>query len=157
MGWEAGCDCRTSEMAGSVISDIYTAFQSTLYTWSLTQTPVPTISDENNNFEPTGNVLYLDTMMLWIPTHQATLGDTGYDLSRGIYQVSIKSPPNMGRSLAMQMANQLKTLFLRGSTLAYGATGDIRLQSVSVAPGVGEQDWYRVPVSVRWFAMTPNV
>lgn len=112
---------------------------------------VPPIAWENKNYDQDATTLYLRPTMLPNETIQASLGDSGKDLYEGMFQVDVFVPDGQGRS---DWPDKIADAFKRGTVLTRNGI-DVRIQGVSIAPALKEDNFYQVPVEIRWQAFTP--
>lgn len=85
---------------------------------------------------------------------QASLGTSGYNRERGIYQVDCYYPAGDGRATAQNMAEAIAAHFKRGTDL--GTTFKVRILSSAVLGMREEPDRISFPVSIEWYADTAN-
>lgn len=115
-------------------------------------TPVMPTAWPNVAFTP-GTTAYLKVDHLPAPSVRRSIGADGQNVYTGIYQVVVNYPPNQGPGLAESRADAVANWFPIGST--YTANGvTVRIAAVSCAPAKSEPDWYRVPVSITYEAVT---
>jgi hypothetical protein len=113
-------------------------------------TSVPPIAWENIDFTPSAATLYLRPTMIASPTEQASLGDNGKDITEGIYQVDVFIPDSVGRSVWPDL---IADRFKRGTVLTQNDVS-IRIRSASILIGLKDENFYVVPVSIRWQTFT---
>jgi hypothetical protein len=115
----------------------------------------PPIVYENVQYDPVVGTLFLDVALLPAQTeHPTVTGVVGQELAleQGIYQVTVVAPVNQGPGAAATKAEAVRALFPRGLSLTSGGV-QVRVSGrPSVAPALVDADWYRVPVSVPYFA-----
>lgn len=111
----------------------------------------PPISWENRNYTPDSKVLYLRATSLQGETVQACLGDSGEDMHDGIFQVDVFIPDNKGRTA---WADAIADHFKRGTVLTRNGV-NVRIRSTSISPGIKDNHFYIVPVSIVYQAFTP--
>lgn len=114
------------------------------------------IAWENSPFTPQVGIPWIKAGLLPGPVVQADMApDGGRDRHQGIYQVSLFYPAGQGSGPARRMADQVTAGFKRGTVLSQAGL-NIRIQRAWRAPALSEPEWFQVPVSVQWFAYTPN-
>lgn len=94
----------------------------------------------------------------WLAIHNlrgqslpVTLGDRGEDNHPGVLQVDVNVAAGKGAGVALEYCDALASGFPAGTRLAYNG-GEVVVSSVSVGSGVSEGGFYRIPVSVTYFA-----
>ena len=120
-----------------------------------TLSPSMPIVHENEAYTPTLGTAFLDTYILPAETENPTVaGAIGQELAleQGIFQVVVVVPVNEGPGNAATKAEAIRALFRRGLSLTVGSV-QVKIGSTpSVASALVDSDWYRVPVSVPYFA-----
>lgn len=101
-----------------------------------------------------------DSDTLWLQVHNlragsepVTLGDKGEDDHRGVLQIDINAPKGKGSAEALQKADELAGLFTAGKSLLYNAQ-EVRVIRATVSPGVYVGNFYRLVLSVFYYART---
>jgi hypothetical protein len=86
---------------------------------------------------------------------QSTLGTNGLNRLDGILQIDIHTEIGEGRSIVAPILKELKTIYKRGTTLT---NGDISVECKSVweSTSYESDNWYVIPVNIRWYAYTGN-
>lgn len=126
-------------------TDIAAAFRNRL----ISLPSAPPIAHENDRYQPSG-ILYLSYFILPAETLQATLGDTGKDITEGIFQVNTHIPHGQGHST---WPDAIADHFKRGTILTRNSV-NLRIQAVSIAQGVRVGNYFNVPVDIRWQTFT---
>lgn len=108
------------------------------------------ISWENTKFNPDAEDTYIKQDMLFGETVQACVGDDGKDLTNGIYQLSVYRP--LGGGLTV-IPDKIADHFKRGTVLTKN-TVSVRIVSASISVGFSDENFYIIPVSIRWQAFT---
>ena len=117
-------------------------------------TPAPPIAWPNVGFTP-GTVAYLKVSHLPAPSVRRSIGADGQNVYTGIYQVIVNAPAGQGPGAAETMADAIANWFPIGST--YTSSGvTVRIAAVSCLPPTSEPDWYRVPVSITYEAVSTS-
>ena len=108
------------------------------------------------SYTPSPGIPFLAVHNLFLPTHQATLGEGGGEnLVSGIYQIDAHVPEGAGWSGLMQKADQVIDYFKRGTSLTYGGV-TVRITKATPEISIREGGWFRLPVSIYWEAFTLN-
>ena len=108
------------------------------------------IAWENTNYKADADTEFLRSTFIPSDTSQYTLGDTGKDVTRGLYQVDVFAPAQMGRTTK---PDSIADHFKRGTILTKNATR-VRIRSVSVGRGTLDGAWYIVPVTMNFETIT---
>lgn len=104
----------------------------------------------NVPYEPVSGTTYLRPTFLPAETIQASMGDSGKDLTVGLYQVDVFSDAGSGRS---SIPDAIANHFKRGTNLTYNGI-TLRVQSVSILPAVIDGSWQQTPVSISFYIFT---
>jgi len=117
----------------------------------LRSTPgIPQVAMTNYNLKNfDANEGYVKEFFLPAETVKACMGNLGKDLYNGIYQVSVYIPDNTGPSIIPdEIANHFYGLTLTND--------DANVDILSISQGAGQNDnnFYVVPVSIRWRSFT---
>ena len=128
------------------------AIESRLATWAAARVPALPVNWENVAFaEPTG--AYLRAFLLPANTTGPDLAGAGRTY-RGVYQVSVACPINMGPGAAEAIADEIAALFPLNTRLTVtGLTLQI-VTPVTAAQGAQDADRFTVPVSFTYRADT---
>lgn len=96
----------------------------------------------------------------WIALHNlraeslpATLGNQGEDNHPGLFQIDINTPKNKGSGQSLQIADTILGSFTSGNTLIYNAQ-EVKISSTSLSPGRYIGGFYRVSVTITYYART---
>lgn len=133
----------------SVFFDISAALDYQLNTMS----SLPPVAWENKKYTPTQGTLFLRPVVLSGSTTTATLGDSGEDLSQGIYQVDVIAPASKGKNAAIVMADNIANHFKRGTVLTYNSRV-VRVVNVQRRPAIIDGGWYQIPVEIIYKSYT---
>lgn len=133
----------------SVFLDISAALDGRLNT----MTSVPPVAWDNDTYEPTIGTLYLRPTNIPGDTLQSTLGDTGQDVTNGIYQVDVFAPLGEGKNEATVMADLVADRFKRGTDMVYNSR-TVTVRSVSRQAANTSGGWYQIPVVIVYRAFT---
>jgi len=130
----------------------YSIIQELLDTQLATVTGLPTLNIENTRIEPKTNVPYSRSTLL--PT-EATARTTLTDEFQGLYQVDLFYPQSKGFTDAAGTADLVIAAFQRGLELV---EGDVRVHVRMAWREVAQpfQQFYNVPVVVRWSCLLPR-
>lgn len=110
---------------------------------------------DNEDFAPTTGTPYCIPALLPARTVQADLGSSGRNRHTGIYQVTLVYPKGESRVGVHTKATALMAAFKRGTQLTSGGV-TVVLEPPFMGPAFHEGDWYRVPISVPYFAYIDN-
>jgi len=110
----------------------------------------PSIAYENNDFDEQSGTEYLRATWLPAESAQASLGDTGKDRHDGLYQVDVFTPKDEGSST---FVDAIADHFKRGTILTQNLV-NLRIVSVSVETARTEDNFYQVPVTIRYQTFT---
>jgi hypothetical protein len=133
----------------TVIYDIQAALDTKLATLS----PSTPTAWENKTYTPTKGTLWIRPTNLPGDTEQAGLGDSGEDMTIGVYQVDVFAPAGKGRKVAQQKADAIANLFKRGTDLTYNSR-TVRINSVSSGAARNDDGWYHLPVIISYYSFT---
>ncbi len=103
----------------------------------------------NRAYTPIQGTLFLQPDNLPGPVRQAGLGNSGYDVHNGVYQVRIYGDAGKGPGEVEAKADAVADHFARGTDLTYNGV-DVRLGNVSRNAGIIEDDRYVVAVSINY-------
>lgn len=82
-----------------------------------------------------------------------TLGDKGRDNHPGFLQIDLNYPRNKGDGPLLQKADELLSFFTAGKAFTYNAQ-KVTVRSTSLSPGRNVGGFYRVSVTVVYYART---
>lgn len=108
----------------------------------------------NQGYTPVHGTPYLRPTLLPARIEQASLGSTGYNRERGIYQIDCFYPVATGRKAGMTKAEALAVVFKRGTVIS-GTGFSIRIVNAYVGAMRQEPNWAVFPVIVEYLADTP--
>lgn len=106
---------------------------------------VPPVSWPNGEFDPSGASMWLDVDHLPRETDAPFLGDTSDQDYGGIYQITVVVALDTYETQALEMASRIMAHFPRGLDV-----GPARVRKSSIAPGLRDGSYWRVPVSI-WY------
>lgn len=118
----------------------------------VTLVPKESINFINTVYTPTGET-FLQDMVFNAEPRQASLGTYGQFRFDGIFEVDIYSQVNLGRSVVNDIVKEILELFEPGTTLT---NDEISVQCKAVWESTQDlqDNWYIVPINVRYFAYT---
>lgn len=136
----------------SINDDIATA----LDTWLLTVTGLPSaVAFDNYNFAPTkGQPYVVPTLMPAEPDLLSGEPDLITE-ERGIYQVSLFYPVNVGPAIVRRMADTVANHFKVGTKLMSGGH-TVRIKGSWAGQIMPEPSWVHIPVTVLYDAFVSN-
>lgn len=115
----------------------------------------PPLHSENSTYDPVVGQLYIKAIFLPAEPVPAAIGNQAPSRVFGLYQVTIFAPANAGRGLAYYWADQLTKLFKRGTIITELGT-EVKIVNTWPESPATNQDWYALPVSIRWQSDQPN-
>lgn len=128
----------------------YFKIQSALSTQLLTTVGLPGLAQDNVPYKPVlGQPYVRDTFMPVEPAF-GSLGITGYDQLRGLYQIDVLYPENQGSDVAWQMCDSIIASFPRGLQLATDDVPNLEISHTWTQTPRSIQAYYWIPVMVRW-------
>lgn len=132
---------------------IRAALEGRLKTWAAARVPALRVAFENSLFTPVSGETYLRAYVLPADTTSEDLkGD--HRAFRGVFQVSITAPINVGPGAAAGIADELGALFpVNGRYTVTGVTTQI-ITPASAAGALQVEDRYTVPISIGYRADT---
>ena len=110
-----------------------------------------TVQYENTTVELPDTGLSLEVYIIPGRTSYPTLGINAPADEYGIYQVNVVAPRNVGRGVAIDFAEDIRSHFARGSKLIRDGVA-VRINNVTIGPGITSEDdqKYRIPVSIYY-------
>ena len=127
----------------------YAIIQSLLDTQLQSLSGLPPLQLENTvNIGKTG-VSFSRATLLPAAKSQASVGISGQDLIRGIYQVDLFVPQDTGSASVNALADSVVDHFPRGLALASGEVV-VHINTASRLTGGRMEPFYSVPVQVQW-------
>lgn len=117
----------------------------------LTLPGAPPIAWEDVSYTPTTGQAYLQVNQLRNNPIDHGIAN-GLREDRGILQITVVHPAGGGKVAALSLAHKVASHFPRLLRLS-AADGVISIyKSPSVASGLPDDGWYRVPISISWRA-----
>ncbi len=108
---------------------------------------------DNKEAVPVIGELWLRPTLLPAETVQATLGESGQDMSQGVYQIDVFAPLGEGKNEALAMADKIADHFKRGTDLVYNSR-TVRIKNVSQAASVKNEGWFQIPINIVYMTHT---
>lgn len=129
------------------------AIESRLGTWAAARSPALRVAWENVAFTPAGGETYLRAFLLPATTTSDTLaGD--HRAFRGVYQVTVCAPINIGPASVEAIRDELDALFPMNLRITSGALTLQVVSPASAGPAIQEDAYFALPVSFRYRADT---
>lgn len=116
-----------------------------------TMTPAMATAWENQDFSPTPGTPYQEAHLIPAFPDNSTMGD-GHYRERGILQVSLKYPVNVGTATPMARAKLIRDTFFRGASFTSGGVTTRIGTTPVIGRGMVVNDRWVLPVSVSYFA-----
>lgn len=113
--------------------------------------PSIAIAYEGVKFTAPNNAMYLRTQFQIQPPDDPTIGDTYYR-ERITFQVFVADVLNGGTANALSKADEIRTLFSKGTTVQEAGTNIYVLNTPQIAGAIGTNDRLVVPVLINLVA-----
>ena len=115
--------------------------------------PAIALAWENAPYTPVAGTPYARIFLLPTEPENPTFGagDT-FRRERGLFQISLFYPLQVGPADAAARAELIRTSFPRGASFTSGGVTVIIERTPEVAPALYEPDRYVLPVRIRYFA-----
>lgn len=97
--------------------------------------------------------LWLQLFNLRAESSPVTLGDAGEDNHPGVLQIDINYPKGKGTGDVLSKADEFASFFTAGKSLLYN-TQEVKVLSSSLSPGRYVGGYYRVSLSINYYART---
>lgn len=111
---------------------------------------------ENSPFDkPANKAPWASVFVLPNQPSPATLGDEGEDAHDGILQIDLNYQLLTGEAAVTAKADQLTDFFKAGKPLTYQGV-QLTVASCGRSRGREVDGWYRVSMTVSWFARVPR-
>lgn len=114
-------------------------------------TPALATAFENVPFTPLQTTPWQTVHLLPAKTLNPTFGDA-FKRETGIFQITLNYQENAGAAAAVARAELIRAQFPRGLALFSGTLRVLIDQAPSVAIGINDGGWYRLPVSIPFIA-----
>lgn len=129
--------------------------QTALFTSAITALGAIPTEYENMDFSPPTNAKWASLFFLPNVPVVATLGSTGQDEATGLIQIDLNYPLGTGNSAARTDFETLRAAFPAGSR--HTNTGQVVMVTrTGRSAGRIVDNYYRVSVSVFWYALIPR-
>ncbi len=135
----------------SVWNKIMRGFESRLATLP----SVPPIQSPNVSYSPVKGTLYLRSSLLPAQTVSGAIGTNGTDFYQGVYQVDVFAPRGEGSKEAIDMADDIIELFVKGSVITTDLFR-VRIENGWIESASETPDWYQIPITIGWFSSGNN-
>lgn len=129
----------------SSLYDIYSALSSLLSS----NAGGSRIAWENTQFVPNLGETYLEPGHVLDTIQPASLGTTGLNIHRGLFQVNVVVPINSGAKVPLQKLDAIRTAFKRGTRIAVGSDWLVIEGSERPMP-LPDKSWIRYPLLITW-------
>lgn len=121
-----------------------------------TLSSLPSVAWENIAFTPKTTETHLRVNFLPAPTRPAANHRTAMDFESGIYQIDVYAPQDQGPNPASLLAERIRQHFNRGSVLTNSGISVNIEATPSMAANDREGPFWRVRLTVPWFAYVPT-
>lgn len=112
-------------------------------------------SYENIAFTPKAGVPWAELKLILNQPEVATLGNHGQDSHDGIFQIDLNYPTGESKGNISQKADEIRQYFKAGRSFMRLAQA-VTIISCGASRGFNVSGWYRVSMSVAWYARTPR-
>lgn len=135
------------------LASIQSALAAKLNTFATSQS-IP-VYFENNKYSPTSGVTHLRAFFLPGKYSAVGCGTDSQNRLYGVYAINIYTKKEIGYGAANNLADLLITEFKRGTVLT---KNDVEITIRRTVPSPYDEDelWYILPLSVMFYADTPN-
>lgn len=110
---------------------------------------------ENAAFNKPANSPWASVFVLPNQPSVGSLGSGGTDVHTGIMQVDVNVPVGSGESVILQKADAVSAYFTAGKRLIYNAQ-EVLVRSCGRSSGRNVDGWYRISLTIDWYAQTPR-
>lgn len=114
-------------------------------------TPAIDTAYENTTYTPVTGTPYMKANTLPASPDNSEMGSKNY-WERGIFQITLFYPNNVGAGTARAKAVALREWFKRGSTFTASGVDVNVISDPAIAPGFNDGDRYVLPISVTFQA-----
>jgi hypothetical protein len=108
---------------------------------------------ENIDYDPTPGTAWAEVFIIPNQPTVGTLGAAGEDNHTGLMQIDLNYPPDSGSKAAIDKADEIRALFKAGSRFSYSGQL-ITVLSCGRSRGVKAGGWFRVSMTINWYAFT---
>ena len=120
-------------------------------------TPALSIAWENVTFTPKTNVTHVRVNFIPAETRPAARFRTAMVFESGFYQIDVYAPQDQGTSTIDTLVEGIRTHFNRGLRLTDSDNNVVQINDTpSISQGQREAGFYRVRITVDWFAYLPQ-
>ena len=109
------------------------------------------IVHENLDYKPVAQTAYAELIM--IPNAKVPQSVSDLDENTGIFRIILRYPLNTGAFAVKTQAEAILTTFKVGSVHTYSSL-DTRVTRVSRQPGVPEDGWYKMVLTISYITFT---
>lgn len=109
------------------------------------------LAEENKPFRPQGGRKWAAVHFLPRQPAAAALGSDAADEVRGIVQIDLNYPPGLGTDEARRDFELVRQCFHAGTRLARNGR-EVLIINCGRAAGQNLDGFYRVPITISWFA-----
>lgn len=110
---------------------------------------------ENAAFEQPSDAPWASVFVLPSQTVVASLGSGGTDAHTGLLQIDINVLPGSGEEVIIGHADSVSAHFTAGKRLVYNAQ-EVIVRSCGRSRGRKVDGWYRISLTIDWYAQTPR-
>lgn len=122
---------------------------------SLTKVDASDVVYMNTTYTP-DNKPYVQVFNLSGDMYQASLGTYGQYRYEGIFQIDVVVPVGSGRELLNPILSEIKQIY-KPSTLLTNDEISVRCEAVWESSSYDDDNWYTIPVNIRYYAYTDNI
>ncbi len=139
------------------MSTINTTIRTYMNTRLNTLSPAMPVAWENFELAISRGIPWLRTFLLPATPDNVTLGTDKWTLRPGVFQVDVLYPIGKGWKDAMDKVDDICDLFLADDgILVFDSNIKILIMSAGPGPAMREENWYKVPVSIRYECYSNN-
>lgn len=110
---------------------------------------------ENEAITPPSDAKWAEVHFLPNTPEVLTLGEFGEDLVDGIIQIDLNYPIGTGGGESRTDYERIRLAFPAGSRSAYNGQDSI-IRSCGRTPGRPADGWFKVSVTIYWYALIPR-
>jgi hypothetical protein len=110
---------------------------------------------ENEKFTKPSDAKWAEVFFMPNDPSVETLGAEGQDLTDGIVQINLNYPVGTGGAAARSDFENIRASFPAGARPAYNGQEAVIL-SCGRSPGRVVDGWYRVSITISWYALIPR-
>lgn len=113
-------------------------------------------AEPNVKWDPVSQEPWAAVFILPNQPRVATLGDGGMDEHTGIMQIDVNHPSGTGEFDITADADTVADYFTAGRRLVYNGQ-EVIVRSCGRSGGRTVDSWYRISLTVDWYAQTPRL